>query len=69
MGPAGLPPALVSRLNADVNAVITSTEISERLSIDGTEPTAVTPEAAGKYLATEIARWRAVAQKAGVKLD
>ena len=69
MGPAGLPQALVLRLNAEVNAIVTSAEISERLSSDGVEPRAVTPEAAAKHVATEIARWRAVAQKAGVKLN
>lgn len=69
MGPAALPQALVSRLNAEVNAIVTSAEITERLSSDGVEPRAVTPEAAAKHVATEIARWRAVAQKAGVKLN
>lgn len=69
MGPAGLPQALVTRLNADVNAIVTSAEITERLSSDGVEPRAVTPELAAKHVATEIARWRAVAQKAGVKIN
>jgi tripartite-type tricarboxylate transporter receptor subunit TctC len=69
MGPAGLPPALVTRLNHEINAVVTSAEVSERLSGDGVEPRAVTPDAAAKHVATEIARWKAVAQKAGVKIN
>jgi len=69
MGPAALPQPLVTRLNADINAIVTSAEITERLSGDGVEPRAVTPEAAAKHVATEIARWKAVAQKAGVKLN
>jgi len=69
MGPAGLPQALVTRLNADVNAIVTSAEITERLSGDGVEPRAVTPDVAAKHVATEIARWRSVAQKAGVKIN
>ncbi len=69
MGPAALPQPLVSRLNSEVNAIVTSAEISDRLSSDGVEPRAVTPEAAAKHVATEIARWRAVARKAGVKLN
>lgn len=69
MGPAALPQALVTRLNGEVNAIVTSAEITERLSSDGVEPRAVTPEVAAKHVATEIARWRAVAQKAGVKLN
>ncbi len=69
MGPAALPQRLVSRLNTEVNAIVTSAEISDRLSSDGVEPRAVSPEVAAKHVATEIARWRAVAQKAGVKLN
>jgi tripartite-type tricarboxylate transporter receptor subunit TctC len=69
MGPAALPQPLVSRLNAEVNAIVTSADVAERLSSDGVEPRAVTPDAAARHVATEIARWRAVAQKAGVKLN
>lgn len=68
LGPAGLPQTLVTRLNADINAIVASGEITERLTGDGVEPRVVTPEIAAKHVATEIARWRAVAQKAGVKL-
>ena len=69
MGPAALPRALVTRLNGEVNAIVTSTQITERPSSDGVGPRAVTPEVAAKHVATEIARWRAVAQKARVKLN
>jgi len=69
MAPAALPQSLVTRLNADINAIVTSAEITERLSGDGVEPRAVTPEMAAKHVATEIARWKAVAQRAGVKIS
>ena len=69
LAPAALPAALVSRLNTEINAVVTSAEVAQRLSSDGVEPRAVTPAAAAKHVATEIARWKAVAEKAGVRLN
>jgi tripartite-type tricarboxylate transporter receptor subunit TctC len=69
MGPARLPAALTTRLNAEVNAVVKSPEITDRLAGDAVEPRAITPEATARHVAAEITRWKTVAQRAGVRLD
>ena len=69
MGPARLPGALLARLNADVNAVVKSPEITDRLANDAVEPRNITPEATARHVAAEITRWRTVAQRAGVRLE
>jgi tripartite-type tricarboxylate transporter receptor subunit TctC len=69
MGPARLPAALVARLNTEVNAVVKSPEIADRLANDAVEPRAISPEATARHVADEITRWKTVAQRAGVRLD
>jgi len=69
LGPARLPAALVARLNTEVNAVVQSADIAERFAIDAVEPANVTPAIAASHVAAQIAKWKAVAQRAGVRLD
>ena len=69
MGPARMPAALVARLNTEVNALVKTPEIADRLANDTVEPRAHSPEATAKHVADEITRWNAVAQRAGVRLD
>ena len=69
MGPARMPATLVARLNKEVNALANSPEVAERLANDTVEPKALSPEATAKHVADEITRWKAVAQRGGVRLD
>ena len=69
IGPARLPAALVARWNTEVNALANSPEVADRLASDTVEPKALSPQATAKHVADEIARWKAVAQRAGVRLD
>ena len=69
MGPARMPATLVARLNSEVNALVKTPEITDRLANDTVEPKALSPEATAKHVADEIARWKTVAQRAGVRLD
>ena len=69
MGPARLPATVIARWNREVNAVANSPEVADRLASDTVEPKALSPEATGKHIADEIARWKAVAQRAGVRLE
>ena len=69
MAPPRLPAPLVARLNTEVNALVKSPDVADRLANDAVEPRAVSPEATAKHVANEIARWRTVAQRAGVRLE
>jgi len=64
-----MPATLVARLNKEVNALANSPEVADRLANDTVEPKALSPEATAKHVADEIARWKAVAQRGGVRLD
>jgi tripartite-type tricarboxylate transporter receptor subunit TctC len=69
MGPARMPATLVARLNSEVNALVKTPEVADRLASDTVEPRALSPEATAKHVADEITRWKTVAQRAGVRLD
>lgn len=69
IGPKGMPPPVVERLNAEVSKVLQLKETGEQLQNDGVSPAGGTPE---QFLATirkEIEVWRRVVNEAGVKAE
>jgi tripartite-type tricarboxylate transporter receptor subunit TctC len=69
MVPAGTPPAIVQRLNAEVLKALNSSEVREKLAVQGAEPLGSTPEEYGTYITRELARWSSVVKSTGVTLD
>jgi tripartite-type tricarboxylate transporter receptor subunit TctC len=67
--PARTPPAIVDRINADANAILTDPAVQARFGELGAEATPGSHEAFRAFVAEELAKWRAVAQAAQVKLD
>jgi len=60
VGPPNLPPAIVSRLNTEINRQITSPELKEKLSSEALETMPMTPEQFGTYIRNDIAKWSAL---------
>ncbi|MBP6645105.1 MAG: tripartite tricarboxylate transporter substrate binding protein, partial [Burkholderiaceae bacterium] len=69
VAPKGTPAAVVSKLNQQINAALSSPELKTRLTNEGAVATPTTPQAFGQYIATEIARWRPVIQAGRVTAD
>lgn len=69
VAPTGTPAAVIQRLNQIINASLSSAEVSARLRSEGAWATPATPEAFGQMIQKEIARWRPVVSKAGVRAD
>ena len=69
MGPAGMPPEIVTRLNAEFNRYLKEPDVIERLNSLGAEIVGSTPEQFGTYLKGEIGKWGRVAQANQVRLD
>lgn len=67
VAPAGTPPEVVAKLNAQINASLSSAEVSARLRNDGAIAMPSTPDAFGKLIAAEIVRWKPVVTRAGIK--
>ncbi|SEB16379.1 tripartite tricarboxylate transporter substrate binding protein [Variovorax sp. YR216] len=69
VGPAGIPPDIVRRLNETQVAVLKSPDLAEKLSGEAVEPWPMTSEEFGQYIASEISRWTALAKARGIRLD
>jgi len=69
MAPGGTPKEVVARLSAEAAKAIHSPEIQERLSQLGIEPVGNSPEAAKKFLDSEVSKWAKVINTAGVKAE
>ncbi|EER58539.1 conserved hypothetical protein [Acidovorax delafieldii 2AN] len=69
MVPASTPPAIVQRLNAEINKALQSADVREKLALQGAEPLGSTPAEYGEYVKKEMARWAAVVKSSGVTLD
>jgi tripartite-type tricarboxylate transporter receptor subunit TctC len=67
MLPAGTPPAIITRLHAEIMKVLQDPDMKARLAQDGIEPLGSTPEQYGAYLKNELDRWTRVIKTAGVK--
>jgi tripartite-type tricarboxylate transporter receptor subunit TctC len=64
--PAGTPPAVVAKLNATINAILAEETVRQQLTKAGVVVSGSTPDAFGKLLASEYARWSKVREAAGI---
>jgi tripartite-type tricarboxylate transporter receptor subunit TctC len=69
MAPGGTPKAIVDRLAAETAKAINESDIKDRFTQLGIEPVGNNPEAARKFLDTEVAKWAKVINTAGVKAE
>jgi tripartite-type tricarboxylate transporter receptor subunit TctC len=67
--PAKTPPEIITRLNAEIRAVLQVPETRERLLRQGLEPAWNTPEAFDAYIRSEIVKWARVVKQTGIKPD
>ncbi|HEX2826030.1 MAG TPA: tripartite tricarboxylate transporter substrate binding protein [Burkholderiales bacterium] len=69
IGPAKLPPEIVSRLNREIVAVLKSGEVREKLAAQGAEVASSTPEAFAQHMKHEIAKWAKVTSKLKLQME
>jgi tripartite-type tricarboxylate transporter receptor subunit TctC len=69
LAPAGTPKDIVNRMAAETAKAVASADIKGRFETIGIEPVGNSPEAAGKFLDDEIAKWAKVISTAGVKAE
>ncbi len=69
LAPAGTDPAVVARLNREVNRALADPALSGRLVAQGLEPAGGAPEALAGLLRADVARWPALVRAAGARPD
>ena len=66
LAPAGLPAPILARLNTEIGVILRDPETAKRLAAEAAEPVIAPPEAFGKIIATDLAKWSRVARQAGI---
>jgi tripartite-type tricarboxylate transporter receptor subunit TctC len=69
VGPAKLPEPIMRKLNAEINKLLATPDLREKLSSEALEPMPMTPEQFGKYIESEIAHWTKVARANNIEAD
>jgi tripartite-type tricarboxylate transporter receptor subunit TctC len=69
LAPAGTPPKIVERLNAEINEAMKTPELAASMGKLGFEPTIWSPQAYAAFLAEEAVRWPAIVKASGVKAE
>jgi tripartite-type tricarboxylate transporter receptor subunit TctC len=65
--PSKTPKPVIERLNREVNAAVAAPEVRKRLGELGVEARAGTPDALRELLVSEIAKWKAVIERAKIE--
>jgi tripartite-type tricarboxylate transporter receptor subunit TctC len=68
-GPAGLSPAIVSKINADVAEILKEADFQEILAKQGATPLASSPDQFRALLVKDIAKWAKTVKAAGIKMN
>lgn len=67
--PAHVPAPILDRLNAEMQRILKDPEVVEKLKSLSFIPAGEPRDVFAAYIVSEIAKWRAVIQTAGVKID
>ena len=69
LGPAGMPDAVVTKLNADIVAVANSPDMKERMRAQAAEISTTTPDEFAALLRNDFAKWSKVIKQAGMRAE
>ena len=67
--PAGTPPAVVERLNAEFNKALQAPDVRAKLAALGVEPAGGTTAAMTQYVRADVERWARTVKTSNIKLD
>jgi tripartite-type tricarboxylate transporter receptor subunit TctC len=66
-GPAGMPAAIVTKLNTETNRILGTADIRKRFAADGAEPGGGSPNDLAAYLKDDYEKWGKVVRAAGIR--
>jgi len=69
LAPKGTPPAVVSRLNAEITKIVSRPEVKAEWAKQGAVGMTMSPEEFGRYVADDIVKWEKVVRLSGAKAD
>jgi tripartite-type tricarboxylate transporter receptor subunit TctC len=69
VAPAGTPADIVAKLQAEIAAIVALPDVKERFEQIAVDPRSTTSDEYRAIIASDIARWKTVADAANIKLD
>jgi tripartite-type tricarboxylate transporter receptor subunit TctC len=69
VGPAGMNPDVVKRLNDTLATVLSAPDMRDKLAAEALAPTPMNPSVFGDFIKADIARWTRVARERKIDLD
>lgn len=69
VGPAGMRPEIVQKLNAEMNAILEMDDVKRRFVDQGVEPVGGTPSQFADHIRAEIQKWAKVVRDANIQLQ
>jgi tripartite-type tricarboxylate transporter receptor subunit TctC len=67
VAPAGVPPAIVAKVAAEVARIVRLPDVAQRFQLDGAEAVGSTPKEFAAFLKAEMQQWGKVIRDAGIK--
>ncbi|HET8876125.1 MAG TPA: tripartite tricarboxylate transporter substrate binding protein, partial [Casimicrobiaceae bacterium] len=69
LAPAGTPPAIVDKWNADVTKILSAPEMRGRLASQGAEAAPGTPAEFARFIDSELVKYARIVKASGAKVD
>ena len=69
LAPRATPRAIIERLNREVVSAMADPAIRTRFADTGAEALASSPEELGQHISAEVAKWRSIIDRAGIKIE
>lgn len=69
LAPAGIPKAIVDKLNAEMVRILKLPDVKERFDALGSETVGGSPEQFDALIKSEIVKWTKVVKQAGIRID
>ena len=67
--PAGTPPAIIAKLNAEVNKILAMPDVREKIANGGAVAAGGTSEDFAAFVKADYAKWGKIVKESGVKLE
>jgi tripartite-type tricarboxylate transporter receptor subunit TctC len=69
VGPANLPPAIIKKLNSELNKALVLPDFSEKMTSEAMTLMPMSPQQFENYIKEDIARWAKVAKERNIELE
>lgn len=69
VAPARTPPAIVDRINAEVNRILLLPDVQSTFRLQGVEAIGGSPQQFGLHLQSQMTKWGALVRDAGIRIE